>query len=294
MPGQHCSAAGVDSVKLAPPHQSFAGCAPTLCARAAAGRLVPGTTGRAPPDLSVLSRLLLRLRPRSHTLRCTPGRELNHGTFEKKDTFCEQHEPPLRPTGRTRCRRRGRARRLQQLQQHARPDHPLGLGRRCRRRKAQQERPDTRADCDRSSGHGRPGARNTVKTWAFSGLVPGKELRVSAGDTLAATLSNQLPNQTTTSVHWHGIALRNDMDGVPPLTQSAVRAGRNFTYRFTADTPGTYFFHPHVGVQLDRGLYAPLIVEDPRNRCRTTRSGWSSSTTGSTVSPQPPTTSSPN
>jgi multicopper oxidase len=43
-----------------------------------------------------------------------------------------------------------------------------------------------------------------------------------------------------------------------------VRAGRNFTYRFTADAPGTYFFHPHVGVQLDRGLYAPLIVEDPR------------------------------
>jgi FtsP/CotA-like multicopper oxidase with cupredoxin domain len=42
-----------------------------------------------------------------------------------------------------------------------------------------------------------------------------------------------------------------------------VRAGSNFTYRFVADAPGTYFFHPHVGVQLDRGLYAPLIVEDP-------------------------------
>jgi FtsP/CotA-like multicopper oxidase with cupredoxin domain len=104
----------------------------------------------------------------------------------------------------------------------------------------------------------------TARTWAFSGQVPGKELRVSAGDALAATLSNQLPNQTTTSLHWHGIALRNDMDGAPPATQAAVRAGRNFTYRFTADAPGTYFFHPHIGVQLDRGLYAPLIVEDPR------------------------------
>ncbi|WP_155059319.1 multicopper oxidase family protein [Streptomyces blattellae] len=104
----------------------------------------------------------------------------------------------------------------------------------------------------------------TARTWAFSSQTPGKELRLSAGDTLAATLSNQLPNRTTTSIHWHGIALRNDMDGVPPATQSAVRAGRNFTYRFTADAPGTYFFHPHVGVQLDRGLYAPLIVEDPR------------------------------
>ncbi|MDW4911524.1 multicopper oxidase domain-containing protein, partial [Streptomyces sp. ADMS] len=66
------------------------------------------------------------------------------------------------------------------------------------------------------------------------------------------------------SIHWHGIALRNDMDGAPPTTQTAVRAGSTFTYRFIADAPGTYFFHPHVGVQLDRGLYAPLIVEDPR------------------------------
>ncbi|MGY0055642.1 multicopper oxidase family protein [Streptomyces sp. LZ34] len=104
----------------------------------------------------------------------------------------------------------------------------------------------------------------TAKSWAFSGRTPGKELRVSAGDTVAAELSNQLPNKTTTSIHWHGIALRNDMDGVPPVTQAAVRAGANFTYRFIADAPGTYFFHPHVGVQLDRGLYAPLIVEDPR------------------------------
>ncbi|MFH9821454.1 multicopper oxidase family protein [Streptomyces sp. NPDC017230] len=104
----------------------------------------------------------------------------------------------------------------------------------------------------------------TPRTWAFDGRTPGKEVRVSVGDTLAAELSNQLPGKTTTSIHWHGIALRNDMDGVPPLTQVAVRAGSNFTYWFTADAPGTYFFHPHVGVQLDRGLYAPLIVEDPK------------------------------
>ncbi|GAA1415269.1 hypothetical protein GCM10009601_04640 [Streptomyces thermospinosisporus] len=102
-----------------------------------------------------------------------------------------------------------------------------------------------------------------AKSWAFSGQAPGKEIRLSVGDTLAAELSNQLPNRTATSIHWHGIAMRNDMDGVPPVTQQAVRAGANFTYRFIADAPGTYFFHPHVGVQLDRGLCAPLIVEDP-------------------------------
>ncbi|MFF6829140.1 multicopper oxidase domain-containing protein [Streptomyces longwoodensis] len=103
-----------------------------------------------------------------------------------------------------------------------------------------------------------------ARTWAFEGRTPGREVRLSAGDTLVAELSNQLPGKTTTSIHWHGITLRNDMDGVPPATQTAVRAGSSFTYRFIADAPGTYFFHPHVGVQLDRGLYAPLIVEDPR------------------------------
>ncbi|WP_181805935.1 multicopper oxidase family protein [Streptomyces shenzhenensis] len=108
------------------------------------------------------------------------------------------------------------------------------------------------------------GAGVRPRTWAFDGRTPGREVRLSVGDTLVAELSNQLPGKTTTSVHWHGIALRNDMDGVPPTTQSAVRAGSTFTYRFVADTPGTYFFHPHIGVQLDRGLYAPLIVEDPR------------------------------
>ncbi|MEU0171418.1 multicopper oxidase family protein [Streptomyces iakyrus] len=108
------------------------------------------------------------------------------------------------------------------------------------------------------------GGGTKAKSWAFSGQAPGKEIRLSVGDTLAAGLSNQLPDSTTTSIHWHGLALRSDMDGVPPVTQTAVRAGSTFTYRFITDHPGTYFFHPHVGVQLDRGLYAPLIVEDPK------------------------------
>ncbi|MFJ9870244.1 hypothetical protein [Streptomyces sp. NPDC101165] len=56
---QHCAVAGVDGTKLVPPHHASTGCAPAAPAGTAAGRDVPGTTGRAPPDLSVLSRLLL-------------------------------------------------------------------------------------------------------------------------------------------------------------------------------------------------------------------------------------------
>ncbi|GAA1919291.1 hypothetical protein GCM10009837_50680 [Streptomyces durmitorensis] len=102
----------------------------------------------------------------------------------------------------------------------------------------------------------------TVKTWAYGDRLPGKEVRVTAGDTLALTLANHLPEST--SLHWHGLALRNDMDGVPGLTQKAVKPGAEFTYRFAVPHPGTYWFHPHSGTQQDRGLYAPLIVEDPK------------------------------
>ena len=101
----------------------------------------------------------------------------------------------------------------------------------------------------------------TVETWAFNGTVPGPEVRLRAGDVLRARVRNQLPEPLT--VHWHGIALRNDMDGVPDLTQEPIQPGDELVYEFTAPDPGTYFYHPHTGTQLDRGLYGPLIVEDP-------------------------------
>ncbi len=101
----------------------------------------------------------------------------------------------------------------------------------------------------------------TVTTWSYGGTLPGNPIRVKAGEVISASIHNGLP--VDTSVHWHGIALRNDADGVPGLTQQPTNPGQYVGYRFTVPTPGTYWFHPHVGVQLDRGLYAPLIVEDP-------------------------------
>ncbi|MFE7105144.1 multicopper oxidase domain-containing protein [Streptomyces sp. NPDC057575] len=102
----------------------------------------------------------------------------------------------------------------------------------------------------------------TVGSWAYEARLPGKELRVTMGDTLALTLANHLPAETT--LHWHGLNVRNDMDGVPDLTQAPIKPGAEFAYRFKVPHAGTYWFHPHTGVQQDRGLYAPLIVEDPR------------------------------
>jgi len=101
-----------------------------------------------------------------------------------------------------------------------------------------------------------------VATWAYGDTVPGPLIRATAGDFLRITLDNQLPADST--IHWHGIRLHNHADGVPGMTQDPVKPGTLFTYQFTAPDPGTYFFHPHVGVQLDRGLYAPLVIDDPR------------------------------
>lgn len=106
------------------------------------------------------------------------------------------------------------------------------------------------------------GGGTTVASWAYGDRLPGREVRVNAGDTLDLTLANHLPQPT--SMHWHGLALRNDMDGVPGLTQRDIAPGADFRYRFTVPHPGTYWFHPHSGVQQDRGLYAPLVVEDPK------------------------------
>ena len=102
---------------------------------------------------------------------------------------------------------------------------------------------------------------DAFSTWGYNGQLPGPILRATAGDLIEVTLANDLPEAT--SVHWHGLSIVNSMDGVPDLTQPDIEPGAEFTYRFVVPDPGTYWFHPHHGLQLERGLYAPLIIDDP-------------------------------
>lgn len=99
-------------------------------------------------------------------------------------------------------------------------------------------------------------------TWGYNGGIPGPEIRVRQGDTLRVRLNNQLPEGTT--IHWHGQPIVNDMDGVPDVTQPQIESGEEFVYEFVVPAAGTYFYHSHVGTQLDRAVYGPLIVE-PEN-----------------------------
>lgn len=100
-----------------------------------------------------------------------------------------------------------------------------------------------------------------VDTWAFGSTIPGKPLRATAGDRVKVAFTNMLP--MATSVHWHGLAIRNDMDGVPGVTTAETPMGGTFAFDFVVPDPGTHWFHPHHGLQMDRGLYAPFIVDDP-------------------------------
>ncbi len=100
-----------------------------------------------------------------------------------------------------------------------------------------------------------------VSTWAYGGTVPGPTIRVTAGDRVQVAYTNELP--VPSSVHWHGLAIPNAMDGVPGVTTPEVPSGGTYVFDFVVPDPGTHWFHPHTGLQLDRGLYAPFIVADP-------------------------------
>jgi FtsP/CotA-like multicopper oxidase with cupredoxin domain len=103
-------------------------------------------------------------------------------------------------------------------------------------------------------------AETIVATWGCSDTVPGKLLRAKIGDLVEITLENGLTEDT--SIHWHGLAIVNSMDGVPDLTQTPIAPGSSFTYCFVVPDASTYWFRPHYGLQLDRGLYAPFIIDE--------------------------------
>src|SRR4051812_37694467 len=100
-----------------------------------------------------------------------------------------------------------------------------------------------------------------VDAWTFNGSAPGPELRVQQGDQVVVEVTNQLAVGLT--IHWHGVAVPNAVDGVAGLTQDAIRPGESYTYRFTASEAGTFWYHTHqeASIGVPRGLYGVLIVE---------------------------------
>lgn len=98
------------------------------------------------------------------------------------------------------------------------------------------------------------------RNWMYNGQFPGPEIRVKEGERLRIIVENQMPEGTT--VHWHGVPVPNAMDGVPGLTQEPIAPGESFVYEFEATPAGSYIYHSHVGLQIDRGLIGPLVIEE--------------------------------
>jgi FtsP/CotA-like multicopper oxidase with cupredoxin domain len=107
-----------------------------------------------------------------------------------------------------------------------------------------------------------PGRR--VKAWAYNGQVPGPQIRVREGDRVRVNLTNKLPESTV--IHFHGLELPNDQDGVPFITQPPVKPGESYTYEFTVPNAGSHMYHSHhnAAIQVGLGLLGAFVVEPRR------------------------------
>jgi len=101
---------------------------------------------------------------------------------------------------------------------------------------------------------GRPVMATTV-----NGSFPGPTLRFREGETVTIRVTNRL--RETTSIHWHGLILPYQMDGVPGISFAGIPAGGSFTYRFRVQQRGSYWYHSHSGFQEMRGLYGSIVID---------------------------------
>ena len=101
---------------------------------------------------------------------------------------------------------------------------------------------------------GKPRMATTI-----NGAVPGPTLHWREGETVTLRVKNKL--QEHTSIHWHGIILPYQMDGVPGISFTGIAPGETFTYRFKVQQSGTYWYHSHSGSQEQTGMYGAIVIE---------------------------------
>ncbi len=103
-----------------------------------------------------------------------------------------------------------------------------------------------------------------TEAWAYNGMVPGPMIRVRDGERVRVNIKNELPEST--SIHFHGVELPNDQDGVPFITQPPIKPGQSYTYEFAPPNHGSHMYHSHHDStkQVGLGLLGAFIVE-PRD-----------------------------
>ncbi len=103
-------------------------------------------------------------------------------------------------------------------------------------------------------------AGRSVTALVLNDRIPGPTLRFRVGDTARIRVHNKLSKEKTL-LHWHGLLVPNAQDGVPGLNTPAIAPGDFHDYEFELKHAGTYWYHSHVGLQEQRGLYGAIVVE---------------------------------
>lgn len=93
----------------------------------------------------------------------------------------------------------------------------------------------------------------------INGSLPGPLLRLREGETVTIRVANEMDE--TASIHWHGVVVPYDMDGVPGVSFPGIAPRETFIYRFTLRQSGTYWYHSHSGNQEQSGVYGPLVID---------------------------------
>jgi manganese oxidase len=94
--------------------------------------------------------------------------------------------------------------------------------------------------------------------WGYNGSVPGPTIEVNEGDRVRIIVTNKLPEATT--MHWHGLEVPLNMDGVPFVSQPLIEPGQTFTYEFNLHQNGTFFYHSHMAMQEMMGMIGLFII----------------------------------
>ena len=102
-------------------------------------------------------------------------------------------------------------------------------------------------------------AGKTAPAMSINGQIPGPLLHWKEGEDVTLNVTNKLSEDA--SIHWHGIILPQEMDGVPGLSFDGIKPGQTFTYRFKVQQSGTYWYHSHSGLQEQLGVFAPIIID---------------------------------
>jgi FtsP/CotA-like multicopper oxidase with cupredoxin domain len=96
-----------------------------------------------------------------------------------------------------------------------------------------------------------------VQAMTVGGSIPAPTIEATVGDILRVTFSNKM--DVDSSIHWHGVLLPNDQDGVPFLNTPPIKAGQSFTFEYPVIHHGTYWYHSHTGLQEQRGVYGSIV-----------------------------------